>query len=297
MSNDRITQTARIPRHAWTLAALLVLAILGGGSGCATRRQVEEIVARSNAVMLETQLGVGLDLLTNTVPGATGPAVASDASAKIDAFIDAHADQPETVAALRIRQGVLLLSQRRFNLARAAFNAAPGDHLHTDRDVALKRLSEPLIWWGENSLLNPFPAALVPAAQAAMRAFDAEIQRLGRSGSPSSLPTRDLLAEIRAWIALTVARRADDFPTMKSRLEEAMSAYGSILTEADKAALLAPGGRDDATTVTQEQRRRLRARAVLSVARERVAELEREGLHPDFGPGALSSLLHSPPPH
>ncbi len=280
----------------WAIPLFLGLAMTLA-PGCATRREVAEIVARSNAAMLTSQLGAGIDLLTNATRGATGPAGTGgvDPSAQIDAFIEAHSDQPATVAALRVRQGVLLLSQRRFNLARAAFGAALVEHLHTDRDLALKRLSIPLVWWGENSLLNPFPESMVPRAQEAMKAFDAEVTRLGRPpGAAESMQTRDLLAEIRAWIALTVTRRASDFPTMKTRLEEALDTYGAILTPADLEALQQPERVLAESSITQEGRRRLRSKAVLAAGAERFQELEREGIHPTLHSPELQRLVAHP---
>lgn len=259
--------------------------------GCATQRDVAEIVARSNAAMLTAELGANLDLLTNVTRGATAPIQAQEASAKIDSFIQAHPDQPATIAALRIRQGVLLMNQKQFNLARAAFQDAPLEQLHTERDQAIKRVSEHLLWWAQNSVVDPFPTAAIPRAQIAMKALDDEVAKLSRTGGGDQLQTRDLLAEIRAWIALTVTRRSDEFDQLRSRLEEAMNTYGDTLTSSDLSALSAPESELRDRTITQEGRRRLRAKAVLTVARERAQELERENRRPTFKSPQLQEFI------
>ena len=280
-----------LPR--WVTSAALwvaVTALLLGG--CATRRDVADIITRSNAALLTSQLGASVDLLTNATHGTVAPVNVMEAAAKIDAFIEAHPDQPATLAALRIRQGILYLTNKRLNLARAAFEAAPLEHLHTERDRAIKLAADPLIWWAQNSTLNPFPLAEIPRAESALRALDTQVTHLNSpSASAEGLQTRDLLAEIRAWIALTVTRRADDFAVMRTHLEEAVNSYSTILSPEDLKALAVPDAISEDRTITQDDRRRLRAKAVLSFARARAQELMQEHQQPSFRSPELQHLL------
>jgi hypothetical protein len=246
-------------RFGGVLAASLLLALALSQSGCATRKQVADIVAQSNGAMLASQFGLP------EAKGATTKGSWEESSDRLEAFIAAHPDHPATTAPLRIRQAMLLLSYRQFSLAEAAFNAAVIEHLHTDRDQALKRIQATLLWWFANSTNAAWSAVDQTQAQLALRQLKQEQARL-----VASPDIRDYLAEMRAWIALAAAKQTTDTNAARGLIEEALDVYATAFT-AEDLVILAAGQeqRPDPKALGPDVRRRLRARAVLAEARER----------------------------
>lgn len=228
-------------------------------SGCVTDDQVRTIVATSNAAMLTGQLGEPA-----TKPGDTPAAAWQDANASVEAFIAAHPDQPEVIAPLRIRQAMLLLAQGQTSLAQAAFESADAAHLHTDRDEALKRQQEHLLWWFGTSSADTWSEADQTAAAEARASLKTEYARLERSPE-----IRDYLAEMCAWIGLAAAKQTTSEQTRRERLEEALDEYATIFTTADFE-ILQKGAENLAgpKSLTTDVRRRLRGRVLLEEARQ-----------------------------
>ncbi len=242
------------------LAAAILLV-----DGCATKRETTEVVTESNAA-----------LLAQLQPDGAGGGGAVDwqsASSKIDALIAAHPDQRVTNGSLRVRQGVLLLAHRQYDLAQAAFNAATD--LKTDRDKALKALSPWLVWWYQHSAdptLNPLQRA---KAREALSAFDTQIAKV--QGSPD---IRDFLAEMRARIGLKLASE-EQGDAKRATFVDTLNRYSEIFTPEDLDALARGNLKPASNAVTITERRRLRAQAVIAKAK-RMA-----------GSGSLASLTGS----
>lgn len=238
----------------------LLLALALTGASCITAPEVARIVAQSNAAMLTGQLG-GLP----APDGKGGNAeMLSAASARIEAFIEAHAEQKQIVAPLRIRQAMLLLAHQQFNLARTAFEAVRADDLVSARDQALKRNQAHLLWWFAASEKKTWSAEDFAAATAALADLKAEHAKL--EGSPE---IRDYLGELRAWIGVTQAARSTNPDRARALLVATLDQYASLFTPAELPLIgnePTPTGGEN--TVGAETRRRLRAKAVLALARK-----------------------------
>lgn len=266
------TQPLTNPRITRCLAALatpLLLAFALVFTGCATRSQVTQIVAQSNAAVLAGQFA-----LPAPDPGGTN-AVWQTESDRIDAFIAAHPGQTATTAPLRIRQAMLLLTYRQFNLATAAFNAVELDVLHTARDQALKRNQRALLWWFANSTKPNWGDGDHPEAQDALERLKEEQARVAES-----VEIRDYLAEMRAWIGLSAARQTGAATEARGLIEDALDVYAGIFTPEDLAILLT--GQEqlpDPKALGPEVRRRLRAKAVIAHAKQQ-NQADNLGAHP-----------------
>jgi hypothetical protein len=225
--------------------------------GCASTSQTTEAVTESNAALLAA--GVPDVQLQPDGAGGGGTVDWQSASSKIDALIAAHPDQTVTNGALRVRQGVLLLAYRQYDLAQAAFDAATD--LKTDRDKALKALSPWLVWWYQHSAdptLNPLQR---DKAREALSAFDAQIVNV--RASPE---IRDFLAEMRAYIGLKLASE-ELGDAKRATFIDTLNRYSEIFTPEDLDALAQGNLKSDSSTVTITERRRLRALAVIAKAK------------------------------
>ena len=228
-----------------TLAAVILLA-----DGCATGGTKETVTETNAALLAQLQ-----------PDGASGGGTVDwqSASRKIDALIAAHPDQRVANGALRVRQGVLLLAYRQYDLAQAAFNAATD--LKTDRDKALKALSPWLVWWYQHSAdptLNPLQR---DKAREALNAFDAEIAKV--RASPD---IRDFLAEMRANIGLKLASE-EQGDAKRATFVDTLNRYSEIFTPEDLEALAQGNVRPGSSAVTITDRRRIRALAVIAKAK------------------------------
>jgi len=129
--------------RVFTTTAVLAAALFA--TGCATQRQVKEIVSASNMASLSTELGLGGE--DPSKPAGGGDSW-KQASAKIEAFVAEHPENKTTIAVLRVRQAVMLLNNKQYNLAKAAFAEAKLEDLRaSSRDRSLKRLETDLLWW------------------------------------------------------------------------------------------------------------------------------------------------------
>ena len=253
------TFAPRIGIQLLSLMAGLVLV-----AGCASTRQVREIVATSNAAALQATLGVS---------DFGGAGSGTNAVQAIDQFIAAHPDQPKTIAALRLRQAMLLLTQRRFNLAQAAFNEVKAEHLVTARDLALVRLREDLLWYYRHSTDNPVDSVRGDRTLAALQKEIFELDASVRQGAVENEEIRDRLAELRVQLGLSLARAFPPLP-MRQRVEQAINDYSRIFTPGDLQAMRQEGPWTDVTAINALIKRRAGAVAPIQEARRLSADLE-----------------------
>lgn len=250
--------------------AFNILFLLGAmlAAGCVTRRQVAEIVSDSNAAILATQMGVEVELAPN--PAAV--ASTDDVARKIDAFIAAHPEQKATASALRVRQAVFYLSQKKYDLAQTAFDVAVLQDLHSDRDRALKELSPHVVWWyktAPHALQRPELRNELPNANKALAAFQEQIQKRADSSD-----TRDFLAEMRAWIGLKFAEAGNTSQQIGQRLGAGVNDYAGIFDDADLAWFADPRATPGKEATATQIRRRLRAKAVFRDASSQLQQLD-----------------------
>ena len=132
-------------RTTWRRAALgLAAAILVLSPGCVTTREVQDIVASSNAAL------EGRSILGETAElRGPGKPVQEDREliARIDQFIAENPDQARVNNALLVRKALLLLSAGRYNQSAAAFQSCDRQSLGNSRDRALYDVHATLIWW------------------------------------------------------------------------------------------------------------------------------------------------------
>lgn len=245
------------------LAAVALAAIL---SSCASTQQVRSIVAESNAALLASQFA---DLELGGDPSVAG--YKPDwklASRKIDEFVAAHPDQKVAAGALRIRQAMLLIAHQEYELARSAFEEAK--ELKTDRDKALKALSEPIIWWWQHSQAGSLLTDQVTKAREHLDLFDTQLAKL--KDSPD---IRDFLAEMRARIGLkrVGSIQATDGTRKREALVDVINRFSTIFTAEDIEALKSGSLTAQSPSISAAQKRRLRALAVIEKAKQPLQSL------------------------
>lgn len=275
----------------------LLLGILAAGliSGCVTKREVQAIVTDSNAAILANQLGADLDTVV-AVQGKGKSNALDQASARIDAFIAAHPDQPDTAAALRIRQGMLLLSAGEPELARAAFSQAASHNLHTPRDQTLKEISPTLIWWFRGASADAFDEPDYRSASNALPKLltcQSNLTILA-SNDQEVEGIRDYVAETRAWIGL---RYTSALPRGQATLARAAfldTVTNYVASLGTNSAQRIPCGckceqQELPPVITLELRRCFRAREVLKYAFE--VRRDSFGQNPPSLPEPLARLI------
>ncbi len=261
--NTALRRFRFLESRPWTqlLSLMVGLALV---AGCASTRQVREIIATSNAAALQATLGIS---------DFGGASSGTNAVQAIDQFIAAHPDQLKTVAALRLRQAMLLVTQRRFNLAQAAFNEVKPEHLVTARDLALVRLREDLLWYYRHSTDNPVDAVRGDRALAAFQKVISELDESTRKGAVENEEIRDRLAELRVQLALSIARAFPPLP-MRQRVEQAINDYSRIFTPADLQAMRQEGPWTEVTAISASIKRRAGAVAQINEAKRLSQDLE-----------------------
>jgi len=255
------------PRHRSLVSAVLVVALVATSCLAATVRRV---VTESNAAMLG---GCRLEAAEGAQPGDCWKA----SVAEIDEFIAAHPDQPVTINALRLRQGLLLTVHRQDALAKASFDAVAEKQLKTDRDKALFALREHLMWWyreapapASGSAL-PFDAA--SRARVAAAVEDIDLQLAGLDGAANT-ELRWYLETLRASM---VARKSSDTTTIDGHgnpvadvvaqvtleLEQGMKRFAALFSEADVAWMTDGSQADGAGDSLLLLRRRVEGRELI----------------------------------
>jgi len=252
----------RNPRSC--LVALAVAVLI---AGCATRRQVADVVARSNFAILSASSGL------NPKPGAPGDV--RDAAARLENLIAEHPDSPALVAALRLRQAVLYLHARQLNLAEAAFDEVKTADLHTSRDQALKALQDDLLWWYA-SADHPFSQREGTGGQSDfLQASNALVNLRGqwiRLKAPEDQGIRDYLAIMRAFIGVKLANDTSGIEAARSHLTSTLNSFSAMLPAGETERWLnietnwPPKDVSPDTALLPKLRRRFETEAVLKAA-------------------------------
>jgi hypothetical protein len=232
----------RLPRFSGpcALAGAALTALLFVTS-CATQRQVESIVGRSNAALLAGATG---DIFSASPAGAgAAGSAATNADwrivvAQIEEFAAIHTNDPALVAPLRVRAAMVLLQNGQVRQARDLFAFVGTNDLHSARDLALKSLAPSLVWW-YSAAPGRFDRDDLSAARVAITNFTQQIDQLR---DPADLSARDYLGVTRAWISLKLAHDDPD-PTrsqMRFYFAEAFNRYGQMLTASELQAIATP---------------------------------------------------------
>ena len=231
--------------------AVCIMLMLVCTTGCLQYRDVVKAIDETNAAV-------------QIMPDSSGKAGAEpwmEPSAKIDAYIEKYAkDDKVTASALRIRQAMLLLSYKQYNLAEASF--AQATDLKTGRDLALKALSDDLIWWFKLDKTK----APDKEFDDVIKNFQNEIDKL--SSIPENESIRDYLAEMRAWILLYAASKAPNGKTVKKWLDEGLDNYAKTLKPADIEAIKVGKPTAGLGPLDMQIRRQMRAMEVFKRANE-----------------------------
>lgn len=257
-----------------TKAAVLVsAAALALVIGCATQREVEDIVARANFASIAPEIGLAAE--PSGRPGAPAPDWPA-ASARIEQFIAAHPDNPATIAALRLRQATLLLQNKQWHLASNSFAQAERKHLHSARDRAINDLSGSFLWW--------YAVAGSPEGIEVNEGTNA-LARISRQWSglkdPRDEGVRDFLGAMRAWIGLRMANDARGGDAVNF-FTNSLNTYSAMLPAGETATWLTgtnwpPGNIKPETATSGAWRRRFRVEDVLAAAR---TAMQRNNIQP-----------------
>ena len=225
----------------YILRVLVVVAVLMP-MGCATHRDVAEIVKQSNqqisAAMQEANSAVVTATLAGGIPdiqaegGQAAPTDWKQTVAQIEAFIAAHPNMPRTTNALRVRQAILYLSAEQRNLALQVFKEIDTSQLANARDKAIVDVHETLVWWyGVTS----------PAAGRAFSAADRQsaqqgLEQLARvsAGLAESPGVQRLLGQMRVRIANRLASSLSNPPDIKQTLKDGLDHYAAQFTASEQ---------------------------------------------------------------
>ncbi len=224
--------------------ALLLVALLVGG--CATKGQVEDIVAESNALLIaQAEQRAAEDLLADSallMPSAEAGQPLEESAVwrtvqEIDAFLEDHPDLTQANNALRVRKAVLLAFAGQPNMAKAAFEAyTPGDG--NARDEGLYRNHDTLTWWWgtsadaprSNSEIAAARADLPPRIEALTAALTDE-----RTRPPRGSEIQLYLAAVRAHMQWKLASTGETRPEIAQALREGLAAYCGEFDAAEQA--------------------------------------------------------------
>jgi hypothetical protein len=257
-------------------AGICMFLLILAAPGCATQEQVKKIVADSNAQLAASRFE---EIPLNPRPDDPRD---DDAARRIEEFIAAHPDQKALIGSLRVRQAMIYLSRKQYNLAEAAFNAATD--LQTDRDQALVAVHPSLIWWYENSATK-FDDTKAKASISHRKAFSREARV--RSASPE---IRDFLSESGAWVGLKQFEATTKRIERKEIMEETMNDYAFILDGKDLEWLCRPSPMTDKTDM-QAARRRVWAELVLDESAKQISTMDDK---PKFASPMLQEILTRP---
>ncbi len=173
---------------------LVLVVILLVAVSCATQAQVKEIVATSNAAMIDVP----------DLPQADGDAVdearLKAAIERIEAIITAHPEQTVLINTLRVRQAMMLTVANKPAAAGIVWNQVTKPT--TQRDAALYSLREELVWWF--GAAKSFKDEDIERAKRYLANIDAVSKTL-----PKGANTRAYLETMRAAIALAVANKTN----------------------------------------------------------------------------------------
>jgi len=230
-------------------------------AGCVTSTQVRDIVSASNYEML-----VASDpALATTVPADAdkGAKPTPGAAERLTTFLQAHPDDPVLGPALHLRQALLYLNERQFDLAQAAFDQIKGAKLTTARDEALVAAFPTIKWWSQWSLAGGgvFRGQRTDAL-AKMQALATLAAGEGLKQSPD---VSAYLLEMRAWIGLKAGFAVvlpADAEFQVQTLQSAVDVWTKTFS-ADELAMLNNPQIDAKLAFTLSTRRVLRLRTLL----------------------------------
>ena len=256
------------------MVSIYLVVMLSMVTGCASTKEVEKSLNETNEALLKTTAAMNRAALPGEVlPDSKGQRKAEpweEPSARIDEFIAAHPDDKRTASALRVRQAMLLLAYKKYNLADAAFDQA--SDLHRARDKALKALKDELIWWFKVDQTQ----APGNEVNEIIAAFSEQIKNLGDDSENEGI--RDYLAEMRAWIQLYVASHAVNDTMLANDIASAMDNYTDTLTDDDITAINTGSTTPGLGPVSLQARRQIRAMAVIKRAAEMVQDIKQDGV-------------------
>jgi len=252
-----------------TIRAGLALILIAVSSGCATTRDVQEIVSRTNVAMIPAE-----SIVQKDEKGAGW----KDENARIEAFIEANPTADVTNAALRVRQGMLLAINGQDAYAMMAFEQVKDpDQLVSTRDRALYDLHPDIVWWFKvsNERFDGTPptdadkegSGDYAAAQKALEAF-----RTVCNGLPPGSGIRIYLEEMRAWIAVSYANNLTDEAIAQHALVGGLNRYAEQFTNDDLEWLEKNLQVDTNDLPFLSLKRRLRAKAVVKQYRKVASE-------------------------
>ena len=224
-----LRSTTRCTRMLSFVLAVMVLFV----SGCVTG-QVRELVEDSNTAIVST-------ILTRGTPdadpsGKAVPAAGTDAAIEdIEQFIAQNPDQRRIIAALRVRQAILLLNAGRRNAAQAAFAAiASAEDLASQRDLTLYRISDRLIWWYGAAPRPAWNAADIAEAARTLDVLASEGDSIPNQKDGRHPSIRFFVEQMRVRVALKAARASADADFVKQRVREDVVRYASVFDAIDQ---------------------------------------------------------------
>ena len=245
------------------------------GTGCQSVKEVKKIVEKSNATVLNAIATQNLNSMPGIVlPDADGKRAMEaweEPAAKIDAYIAAHPEEKKTASALRIRQAILYLSYKQYELAKAAFNQTSEGDLTSDRDKALKALQSQLLWWFQ---LDESRAPDFVKAGEHVKKISDRIKIL--NVDPENESIRDYLAEMRAWIEIHMAKKAPNVNFKAKYITDAIDNYASVLKKKDITAINEEKPSKGLGPLSLQVRRQIRAMTVIKEAGSIVIEVRQE---------------------
>ena len=210
-----------------SLIAILSLAT----TACLSSKDVREIVDASNESSIARFEAERLAAEV-PMPDAPGDEAWKETFERIDAYIAAHPDHIRTIAALRLRQGVLAMNHGAYNMSRAAFAEVNVADLSNERDRAILEAHDAFLFWnGLNGGAEP-TTLNGPQSAAAKR----HIKDL--TGTADALPatstTRRMLEQIRVRMAVLVGRNLADADSNRGAILPAIDRYAAVFAgEAD----------------------------------------------------------------
>jgi hypothetical protein len=273
--SERVRKVRTIEKWARICLTLAVVAI---ASGCNLQPQVEKMVADSNARLLASQIPAA------QLPLRPGDPKDDDVAQRIEQFIAEHPEQKTLNASLRVRQAIVYVNRKEYNLAEAAFKEAARHELVSARDAALVAVHEDLIWWYETSEADNLSEAQVKRAERARQAIIAEAKK--RAGSPD---IRDFLAEAAAWIGLKQLAGLSSFAEQRVLVQQIVDEYSSIFDPDDLNWLCKPGPLTTNVAMAAV-RRRARAEPILD-ATARYAQNPKLEPKPTFRDPIMQDLV------
>lgn len=191
-------------------------------TSCLTTKQVREIVDESNNAAVVSSISADARL---GEPGDDWRTVVN----RIETFIAENPDDKRTVAALRIREAVVLLNAGQVNLARAVFDEVDDTQIAGGRDRAIYDAREALLWfygWDGQSL--------EASDRQAMNDALISLAEVADSLKPGS-GIRRFLEETRVRIAVTGAENLTDEAEVCALTTEPLKRYaGQFDNPADR---------------------------------------------------------------